>query len=489
MRMLGQVVFRAVSPYLGAGGVLLLLIVLLAAIYFTWLELQWLAFLGGVLMAAVFSMVGRASRAEHGISRRTAQLVVAHQRLATEISARERADGALASARQSLRFIESMPVMIACFDAGQQLRYCNRAFADWMGNPAEGRTLAQLLGEKEYAEVRAPVQEALAGRLVRFERTRRMPDQSIYRLAIQYVPHFGEAGAVLGFYSLLNDITERARPAEVPRPQGEARDGSEQAAYGDSMAEQLTGWDNVADRLIAALEHDEFCLYRQAIVPLAAPAGAPPFAEILVRLNEEEQNLMPPGAFLPLAEQHGLMPDLDRWVVAHLLEWVSRDPARAEGSYSVNVSGATIADPAFPAFVREELRRRGLPGKVLCAEFSEGDAAPREADAEHLVRQLRESGCRSILSGFGHSELSFRLLRRLRLDMIKIDGSIVLKMLRDRVELARVTAIVKVARLTGVQTIAELVESEETIAKLREIGVNYAQGFGISRPRPIDEPD
>jgi EAL domain-containing protein (putative c-di-GMP-specific phosphodiesterase class I) len=287
---------------------------------------------------------------------------------------------------------------------------------------------------------------------------------------------------VLGCYALFTDVTTRGDSA-LAEPHG----AREQKAYSESLARELTGWSNVSQRLISALRENEFCLYAQAIVPLKPGAVAQSFHEILIRLQEEERNLMPPGAFLPLAEEQGLLPELDRWVVNRLLDWVSGDPARQQALYSVNISGATLSDPGFPLFVREALRSRKLREGLLCVEIAEADAAARETETGNLVRLLKDSGCRSALSQFGRSKVSFALLKPLAVDYLKIDGNIVLAMLRDPVALAKIRAITQVARELAMSTVAELVENEETLTGLRAIGVDYAQGFAIAHPRPIEE--
>ena len=162
----------------------------------------------------------------------------------------------------------------------------------------------------------------------------------------------------------------RARLAQEPTIE-DASHGEVHEVYVDSLAAELTGWSNVGDRLAAAFANDEFCLYAQRIQALGP--GGRAMHEVLIRLREEEENLMPPGAFLPLAERHGLMPQLDRWVVRHVLDWVAAAPARRQAIYSLNVAPSTIEDESFGGDVWRLLHERELPGSVLCFEF---DALP-----------------------------------------------------------------------------------------------------------------
>jgi len=220
-----------------------------------------------------------------------------------------------------------------------------------------------------------------------------------------------------------------------------------------------------------------------------APAGLANCYEILIRLIEEEDNLMPPGAFLLLAEEYGLMPQLDRWVVRQVLKWAStRGRSDAQGGmFCVNVSSATICDPDFPEYVAEQRRIFDIRGETMCFELDKPDVTARREDGARFVRQLRMQGCHASLSGFGRDRTSFELPKNLGVDLLKIDGSLILGMLRDPISLAKITAINKVAHASGMRTIAEYVENDETVSRLRLLGIDYAQGFGISRPRPLHD--
>jgi EAL domain-containing protein (putative c-di-GMP-specific phosphodiesterase class I) len=208
-----------------------------------------------------------------------------------------------------------------------------------------------------------------------------------------------------------------------------------------------------------------------------------------VRLIEEEEGMMPPGAFFPLAEKHGLMPHLDRWVVQHVTVWAAnqnaQDEKRKNSLFFINVSGATIGDPGFPEFLQLTLMEYGVPGAALCFEISNSELNLRPTVVAEFAQKIRQCGCLVAISGFGHDRISFDLIRGFRVEFLKIDGSIIFNILRDPVELAKITAVNRVAKSIGVKTIAELVENEETISKLREVGIDFAQGFGISRPRPL----
>lgn len=262
-----------------------------------------------------------------------------------------------------------------------------------------------------------------------------------------------------------------------------------QSLYDESIDADLTGWQNAADRIKSAIRNDEFHLYAQPIMDLQSESRR--FYEIYMRMAEEEENMMPPGAFLPLAEKYGLMVDLDRWAVTAVLKAVivrrEANAAWEQATYCINLSRATIADPYFPDFVRAQLAAFNVPGEALRFELQEADVLANPGDAAHLVQHLSQLDCWSVLCGFGRDKVSFDILKDLPVGFLKIDSSIVLKMLRDESALAKLKSINRVAHTVGINTIAELVESDEMIAKLRQIGIDYAQGMAIGIPMPLKD--
>ena len=261
-----------------------------------------------------------------------------------------------------------------------------------------------------------------------------------------------------------------------------------QDAYVESFSEQISGQKD-ANNIRAAIEKGAFSLYCQLITPVTIDSGEAEHYEILVRLIEEEEGMMPPGAFFPLAEKYGLMTHLDRWVVQHVTEWASNpdalDEKKKNSIFFINLSGATIGDSSFPEFLQLTLMEYGVPGAVLCFEIPNSELSLQPAVVAEFAQRIRQCGCQVAISGFGHDRISFDQIRGFQVEFLKIDGNIIFNILRDPVELAKIVAINRVARSIGVKTIAELVENEETIAKLREVGIDYAQGFGISRPQPL----
>jgi EAL domain-containing protein (putative c-di-GMP-specific phosphodiesterase class I) len=244
---------------------------------------------------------------------------------------------------------------------------------------------------------------------------------------------------------------------------------------------------NPAAALQAALDADQFCLFCQAIVSLSSQSKGRHFYEVLLRSIEEEKGFAIPGTFFEVAAEYHMLPALDRWVVRNVLRWASQDPARQRAGFSLNLSAASLHDDDFGDYVTAQLEQTGLPGTILCFEISEADAVRALSSAVGLARQLKAAGCRIALSAFGRVSSSMELLRMLPVDMVKIDGDIISHILTSPMELAKVKAIQQVAHTQRIRTIATFVEDGRTMTKLREMGVNYVQGFGVAKPVPIDD--
>lgn len=497
--------FRTVRPIISALAVIATSAVLVSAIYYTQLDLQWITFLAGVLVAAILAEATRVSRIEWLAMLRSAKLSALKDKLEHESYLRKTAEALVAANKPRLQLIdEAIPTMVALIDTEGHCRYHNRAFMEWLHLRPEhihGQHIRKVLGPKIYQEAATEIRQSLDGHPVHYEQTQRMPDGALYHLHFEHLPQFADDGKVTGFFMLINDITapvdvHGTNKPEAPAAQPHTADthavhdgASSQDSFVDAFAEQLTGQKD-AGHIKAAIENGDFRLYCQLISPLREDSGEMGHYEILVRLLEEEEGMMPPGAFFPLAEKYGLMPHLDRWVVQHVTQWASHQPAGErdkDSMFFINVAGATMADPGFPEFLELTLLEYGVSGDRFCFEIPDTELASRSAFVAGFARAVRELGCRVAISCFGHDRISFDLIRGFRVDYLKIDGSIIFNILRDPVNLAKITAIDNVAKKIGVKTIAELVEDEETIAKLKEIGIDYAQGFGISRPRPLAE--
>jgi EAL domain-containing protein (putative c-di-GMP-specific phosphodiesterase class I) len=271
-------------------------------------------------------------------------------------------------------------------------------------------------------------------------------------------------------------------PARTNDGGGALMSGKEFDPLLQKMDDELAGWSEPADRLRQALNKDELALYCQ---PIAALTGAVrfPMAELLVRLREEEKALLPPGEFIPVFEHYGLMPELDRWVVhqavAHLAHG-SRIPR-----FAVNLASQTIGDAGFPEAVAQELATGGVAGTVLQFEVGEADILARLGMVTKFAADIRAIGCGLMVSGFGRRTATFLPLKTLRPDYVKVDGVIVRKLLTAPAAEAKLRAILRVGEVMGFQVIAEMVEEQDILVRLKALGVGFAQGFGVEQPQPI----
>ncbi len=241
-------------------------------------------------------------------------------------------------------------------------------------------------------------------------------------------------------------------------------------------------------RLQKALDEDRFVLYSQDIVALSG-VNKGGHCELLIRMLDEKGELVPPMAFIPAAERYGLMPSIDRWVIRNALAIIAREQADLRGEaldvYAINLSGASIGDDHFLGFVREQFTRFGVRYESICFEITETAAIARLDKAAYFIQELRALGCRFSLDDFGAGMSSFAYLKHLPVDYLKIDGGFVKDMADDPIDRAMVEAINNVGHVMGKQTIAEFVDGERIIAALRQIGVDYAQGYGVAKPRPF----
>jgi EAL domain-containing protein (putative c-di-GMP-specific phosphodiesterase class I) len=245
-----------------------------------------------------------------------------------------------------------------------------------------------------------------------------------------------------------------------------------------------------------AFELGNFRLYRQKIIPLAADAGSEPHYEILVRMLDRATGaLIPPSGFMAAAERYNLLSSIERWVISSLVEFLHnecergalpREPsATGAAVYAVNLSGVSINDASFIDFLRQLLNRFNLPRGLLCFEVTETTAISNLNKAANLMHELKGMGCCFALDDFGIGMSSFAYLKYLPVDYIKIDGVFVRDMADDPMDQAIVEAINRIAHILGLKTVAEFVENETILERLRSIGVDYAQGYFVAQPEAL----
>jgi EAL domain-containing protein (putative c-di-GMP-specific phosphodiesterase class I) len=269
----------------------------------------------------------------------------------------------------------------------------------------------------------------------------------------------------------------------------DAAGGSAQSLYLTLMNERLMGAGDPRAMLQQALQTDQFLLLAQKIVTVRSGVSEPQCYEILLRMRQEEDNLLPPGGFLDVADSVGMTQELDRWVIRALLSWgatrLKQRPADRLPMMCVNVSAAALQDPSFAQFVCDELERTGYPRRALCFEIDEQDVLNNIAGVRRFVAAVKPE-CRIMVDNFGGVRVSFTYLGGLSIDYLKIDGSIIQNIHRDPTELIKAWAINLACQKTGMRAVAKFVETRETLDMVREIEIDYVQGFGIARPVPID---
>lgn len=506
---------------------LILTALLLFTMFFTEYEWQWVTFLAGVLFASVLALVSASVKSGWRTMRRSAEVAHYRQRLAAEVqqhrSTREQLERELALHQQDRARLardaeaqqraekgrlaaESMLAMLGLhldgiafyIDSGRHYRFHTRRFSAWIGMPPEridGCAFEEALLPRNAEALRPLLLDALDGRSGRAELLLTPREGSEERVLAECFPQRDSAGQIVGVLVLLREAQALAATAPPPADDSAAyaveggatmlriADESGNAVYLSSLTEELSGWGNPRERIREAIQKDGFDLYAQDIVALGAGAPMKPMNELLIRMRDEEQNMVPPGTFLPIAERFNMMPDIDRFVVRKALATLTAAKTAAAPVLCINLARASIEDRSFPEFVARALKHSRIPGEALCFEIADSDAIACLPAAVSFARALKPLGCRFTLDGFGRAGIGFEHVKSLPLDFLKIDGSIILQILRVPEALAKVRAIQRVAKVIGMRTIAEMVESDDSLARLRSIGVDFAQGFGIAPPR------
>ncbi|MDO8414382.1 MAG: EAL domain-containing protein, partial [Gallionellaceae bacterium] len=241
-------------------------------------------------------------------------------------------------------------------------------------------------------------------------------------------------------------------------------------------------------RITQALEEDRFGLFYQPITELDPHGEQRANYEILVRMLEPDGQVIAPEAFLPAAERYNLMPAIDRWVVRRVIAWLAALPpasAQRAAIYSINLSSASLADRDMLDFIREQMILNQIPGQMLGFEIAETTAFANLVQATHFFREIKNLGCRTTLDNFGNAMSSIACLNVLQMDYLKIDGSYVKDIAQNRIAHALVEAINQVAHQMSAKTVGGWTDSPAIMDALEKIGVDHAQGYTISRPRPL----
>jgi diguanylate cyclase (GGDEF)-like protein/PAS domain S-box-containing protein len=241
-----------------------------------------------------------------------------------------------------------------------------------------------------------------------------------------------------------------------------------------------------AARINNALEDGRFEIYRQVIQPLQRPDNGLHY-ELLLRMRDEAGKIVSPDQFIAAAERYGLTPNIDRWMIEHALRWLVSEADEREklALCSINLSGQSLGDDKFLPFVIDHFHRSGIDASKICFEITETAAIASFSQANRFIHALKELGCRFALDDFGTGLSSFGYLKHFPVDFLKIDGSFVKEILHDPIDREMVRSINEIGHLTGKETIAEFAENPEIIEMLRNLGVDYAQGYGIATPQRV----
>jgi EAL domain-containing protein (putative c-di-GMP-specific phosphodiesterase class I) len=241
-----------------------------------------------------------------------------------------------------------------------------------------------------------------------------------------------------------------------------------------------------AARINSALEDARFEIHRQLIQPLQHTEVGLHY-ELLLRMRDEQGKLVAPDQFIVAAERFGITPQIDRWVIENALRWLVSEADERErlGMCSINLSGQSLGDDKFLPFVIDQFHRSGIDGSLICFEITETAAIASFSQANRFIHSLKQLGCKFALDDFGTGLSSFGYLKHFPVDYLKIDGSFVKEILHDPIDREMVRSINEIGHLTGKQTIAEFAENQEIIEMLRGLGVDYAQGYGVSTPQRV----
>jgi Amt family ammonium transporter len=238
-----------------------------------------------------------------------------------------------------------------------------------------------------------------------------------------------------------------------------------------------------------ALDQDRFRLYFQTISPINHSDELSKHYEIFIRMIDDNNQIIPPGAFIPAAERYNMMQEIDLWVIRNTFSLMksASSLSKNQNMLAINLSGASVGDPSCHHIIKDYFTEYKIEPTKICFEITETAAIANLQHATTFIRDLRGIGCRFSLDDFGSGLSSFGYLKNLKVDFLKIDGSFIRDIAKDSTDEAMVKSINSIGQVMGLKTIAEFVETQEIMEKLSTIGINYAQGHYIDRPRPLEQ--
>lgn len=246
------------------------------------------------------------------------------------------------------------------------------------------------------------------------------------------------------------------------------------------------------NRIQTALNNDQFVLMAQTIEKIKEPYSDSLHFEILIRMLDEDNNLISPDKFLPAAERYNLSPEIDRWVVINTFKWLAENPDQLAVLHlcSINLSGNTLSDDSFSDFLLQQFVLFNIPSEKICFEITETSAISNLDVAQRFIHSFsNELSCKFSLDDFGTGLSSFAYLKNMPVDFIKIDGQFVRDITSNPIDMAMVRSINEIGQIMGKKTIAEFVENKQILEQLKLIGIDYVQGYYISKPVPLDQID
>ncbi|MCW8853087.1 MAG: EAL domain-containing protein [Gammaproteobacteria bacterium] len=256
----------------------------------------------------------------------------------------------------------------------------------------------------------------------------------------------------------------------------------------DKELAERRGEMSMVNKIQRSLEENQFQLYKQNIQPLSDLKDTGKIhCEILLRMKDNDDSIITPDQFIPAAEHYNLMLPIDKWVVSNTFQWLASlsDLENKISLCSINLSGYSITDSVFISFIHEQLDQYKIPANIICFEITETVAIKNLIKASHFMRELKKTGFLFALDDFGSGVSSFGYLKALPVDFIKIDGVFVQDITTNKVNRAMVKSINEIGKVMDKKTIAEYVEDEHTVDILKELEIDYAQGYYFSRPEPI----
>jgi EAL domain-containing protein (putative c-di-GMP-specific phosphodiesterase class I) len=244
-----------------------------------------------------------------------------------------------------------------------------------------------------------------------------------------------------------------------------------------------------ATRISDALRNQKFQLYYQDILPIQKGGLERFHCELLMRTESDSHDLISPIKFIPAAERFNMMGDIDRWVVSTAIQSITvlekNNLSGKTSLYGINLSGQSLSDDLFIDYVSGLLEVYAINPENICFEVTESTAIVNPEVALNFMQEMKSIGCKFALDDFGTGISSFSYLKKFPFDFVKIDGSFIRNITTSEVDREVVGSVCRIAKVLGIQTIAEYVEDDTVLSLLRELGVDYAQGYGISEPAPL----